>query len=43
MVMDWFNALVPNAHKNIRIAKISILKLEGINKKNPMSVATMNR
>ena len=38
------NRLVPSAHKSARIAKISILKLEGIvKKKNPMSVATMSR
>ena len=28
-----FNPLVPSAHKSVRIAKISILKLEGIIKK----------
>ena len=28
-----YNPLVPSAHKNTRIAKISILKLEGIIKK----------
>ena len=37
------NPLVPIAHKSARIGKISILKLEGIIKKFPMSVATMNR
>ena len=29
-----FNPLVPSAHKSVRIVKISILKLEGIIKKN---------
>ena len=38
-----FNPLVPSAHKSVRISKISILKLEGIIKKFPMSVATMSR
>ena len=28
-----YNPLVPSAHKSVRIAKISILKLEGIIKK----------
>ena len=37
------NPLVPIAHKSVRIPKISILKLEGIIKKFPMSVATMSR
>ena len=36
------NPLVPSAHKSARFAKISILKLEGIVKKNHMSVATMS-
>ena len=35
------NPLVPSAHKRARIAKISILILEG-HKKFPMSVATMS-
>ena len=36
------NPLVPSAHKSARIAKISILKLEGILKKKiPMSVVTI--
>ena len=31
----WYiNPLVPSAHKSVRIAKISFLKLEGIIKKN---------
>ena len=39
-----FNPLLPSAHKAARIAKISILKLEGTIKKwNSMSVATMSR
>ena len=29
-----FNPLVPSAHKNVRITKIQILKLEGMVKKN---------
>ena len=29
----WYNPLVPSAHKSVRIAKISNLKLEGIIKK----------
>ena len=37
------NPLVPSTHKSVRIAKISILKLEGIIKKFPMSVETMSR
>ena len=37
------NILLPIAHKSARIGKISILKLEGITKKFPMSVATMSR
>ena len=37
------NPLVPRRHKSVRIAKISILKLEGIIKKFPMTVATMSR
>ena len=37
------NPLVPSVHKSVRIAKITILKLEGIIKKFPMSVATMSR
>ena len=31
--MNMFNPLVPRAHKSVRIAKILILKLEGIIKK----------
>ena len=31
--MIWLNPLVPSAHKSARIAKISILKLEGTIKK----------
>ena len=38
-----FNPLLPIAHKCARIDKISILKLEGIIKKIPGSVATMSR
>ena len=34
------NPLLPSAHRSARIAKISTLKLEGISKKFPMSVAT---
>ena len=30
---DYINPLVPSAHKSVRIAKISNLKLEGIIKK----------
>ena len=41
--MKAFNPLLPIAHKSARIDKISILKLEGIIKKFPMSVATMSR
>ena len=37
------NPLLPSAHKILRIAKISILKLEGIINKIPMSVVTMSR
>ena len=37
------NPLVPSAHKTARVAKFSILKLEGIIKKFPTSVATMSR
>ena len=37
------NPLLPIAHKSARIGKISILNLEGIIKKFPMSVATMSR
>ena len=39
----YFNPLVPSAYKSARITQISILKLEGIIKKIPMSVATMSR
>ena len=35
--------LLPREHKSARIAKISIIKLEGIIKKFPMSVANMSR
>ena len=38
-----FNPLLPTTHKSAWIDKISILKLEGIIKKFPMSVATMSR
>ena len=31
----YINPLLPSAHKSERIAKISILKLEGITEKNP--------
>ena len=34
---------MPRAHKNVRIAKMLILKLEGFIKKITMSVATMSR
>ena len=37
------NPLVPSAHKTARMAKISILKLGGIIKKFPMSVAIMSQ
>ena len=33
MILFYFNPLVPSAHKSVRIAKILILKLEGIIKK----------
>ena len=36
---DIINPLAPTAQESTQIAKISILKLEGIMKKNPMSVA----
>ena len=32
-LLRCYNPLVPSAHKSVRIAKISILKLEGIIKK----------
>ena len=38
-----FSPLLPSAYKSPRIAKISFLKLKGIIKKYPMSVATINR
>ena len=37
------NPLVPSAHKSVRIAKISILKLEGFIKEFPKSVAHMSQ
>ena len=40
---NFFNPLLPITYKSARIDKISILKLEGIIKKFPMSVATMCR
>ena len=42
-MINLFNPLVSSAHKSARITQISILKLEGIIKKFPMSVATMSR
>ena len=33
MLPSYYNPLVPSAHKSVRIAKILILKLEGIIKK----------
>ena len=38
-----FNPVLPSEHKSARIAKISILKLEGTLNKFPTSVATMSR
>ena len=33
ILCQYFNPLVPSAHKSVQITQISILKLEGITKK----------
>ena len=42
MTPSYFNPLLPCAHKIALIAEILVLKLEGIIKKFPMSVAPIS-